>query len=89
MAGRSQSSLAQLSGLEQGALTTRQDTVGLVGEDMANPDHTLFGYELPFPKQDLFVSLIAVASFIPAVVVINALVHGLLNLLGVRKAKQA
>jgi hypothetical protein len=56
---------------------------------MANPDHTLFGYELPFPKQDLFVSLIAVASFIPAVVLINALVHGLLNLLGVRKAKQA
>lgn len=49
--------------------------------------HTLFGYELPFPKQDLFVALIAVASFIPAVVILNALGHGLLNLFSPRKAK--
>lgn len=43
---------------------------------------TLFGYQLPFPRQDLYVALIAVASFIPAVVLVNALVHGLLNIGG-------
>lgn len=48
-------------------------------------ESTLFGYPLPFPKEDLYVALIAVASFIPAVVLINAVVNGLLNLLPKKK----
>lgn len=35
----------------------------------------LFGHELPFPRQDLYVALIAVLVFIPAVIVLNALVR--------------
>lgn len=50
---------------------------------------TLFGYQLPFPRQDLYVALIAVASFIPAVVLINALVNGLLNIGGSIVGKRA
>ncbi len=38
-------------------------------------DNQLFGYELPFPRQDLYVALIAVLAFIPAVVLLNALVR--------------
>lgn len=52
--------------------------------------NTLFGHELPFPRADLYVALTAVAVFIPAVVVINAIANALLNLLlGKRKAKTA
>ena len=40
---------------------------------MAN--NQLFGHELPFPRQDLYVALVAVLVFIPAVVVLNALVR--------------
>ena len=41
--------------------------------------HTLFGARLPFPQEDLFVSLFAVCAFLPAVVVLNALVARLLR----------
>lgn len=47
-------------------------------------DHTLFGYPLPFPREDLVVALIAVFAFIPAVVLLNALVHGVMNLFSPR-----
>jgi hypothetical protein len=42
---------------------------------------SLFGYPLPFPNEDLYIALFAVAGFIPAVVLINALVNGILNVL--------
>lgn len=55
---------------------------------MVEAESTLFGYELPFPREDLYVACAAVLGFIPAVVLINAVVNGLLSLLGVgRKAK--
>lgn len=38
-------------------------------------ENQLFGYELPFPRQDLYVALIAVLAFIPAVVLLNSLVR--------------
>ncbi|KAI7838129.1 hypothetical protein COHA_008060 [Chlorella ohadii] len=48
-------------------------------------DNQLFGYELPFPRQDLYVALIAVLAFIPAVVLLNALVNGVMNLFSTKK----
>ena len=49
---------------------------------MAVAEHTLLGYELPFPREDLYVAIIAVASFLPAVVVLNFVVTRALALLG-------
>lgn len=48
-------------------------------------DNELFGYQLPFPRLDLYVALIAVLGFIPAVVVINALVNGVMDLFSSKK----
>lgn len=48
-------------------------------------EDTLFGYPLPFPAREIYVAAIAVACFIPAVVLINAIVHGILNLLSFGK----
>jgi hypothetical protein len=39
-------------------------------------DHELFGYQLPFPRQDLVVALSAVLLFLPVVVVINYIAEG-------------
>lgn len=52
---------------------------------------TLWGYTLPFPRQDLIVAVVAVVSFIPAVVLLNALVNGVLTAVGFggKKAKHA
>ena len=52
-----------------------------------DPARQLFGYELPFPREDLVVALVAVLAFIPAVVVLNALGHGLMNVLGLGRPK--
>ena len=49
--------------------------------------YSLLGYPLPFPPQDLYVALLAVAGFLPALAILNALVHGLINL--VTPAKKA
>jgi hypothetical protein len=49
---------------------------------------TLFGYPLPFPRQDLYVALIAVSSFIPAVVIINAVVNALITIVSLPFKKQ-
>jgi hypothetical protein len=50
---------------------------------------TLFGYALPFPREDLFVALGAVLLFIPAVVILNALAHGVINLFSSSKKAKA
>jgi hypothetical protein len=50
-------------------------------------ENQLFGYELPFPRQDLYVALIAVLAFIPAVILLNALVNGVMNLFSTKKVK--
>ena len=52
-------------------------------------ESTLFGYPLPFPREDLFIALCAVLLFIPAVVVLNALAHGVLNLFSSSKKAKA
>jgi hypothetical protein len=42
--------------------------------DEAVETHDLLGYNVPFPKEDLVVALVAVASFLPAVIVVHFLV---------------
>lgn len=44
-------------------------------------------YTIPFPPSDLWTALAAVALFIPAVVLINALVNGVMNLFSSGKPK--
>ena len=39
-----------------------------------NAVDTLLGYPIPFPKQDLYVALIAVCSFLPLVVIVHNLI---------------
>ena len=50
---------------------------------------TLFGYPVPFPRQDFYVAFIAVASFLPALVLLHAIVARILSLLGFNKQKSA
>lgn len=49
----------------------------------------LFGYPLPFPREDLYIALAAVAGFIPAVVLINAVVNGIITLVSFGKKVKA
>lgn len=46
----------------------------------------LFGYPIPFPKQDLFIALIAVVSFLPALVIIHAIVTRIASLFTKKKS---
>ena len=41
---------------------------------------TVFGLQLPFPKTDLVVALVAVCSFLPIIVIATRIVQGLLRL---------
>lgn len=47
---------------------------------MPSSQDTLLGYPIPFPKSDLIVALIAVASFIPAIIIGTRIVQGVLGL---------
>ena len=40
---------------------------------------TLFGYSIPFPRQDLYVALATVIGFLPAVVILHAIIVRLLQ----------
>lgn len=53
------------------------------------PVDELFGYPLPFPREDLYIALAAVAGFIPAVVLINAVVNGIITLVSFGKKVKA
>ncbi|EFN58567.1 hypothetical protein CHLNCDRAFT_140708 [Chlorella variabilis] len=53
------------------------------------PVDELFGYPLPFPREDLYIALAAVAGFIPAVVLINAVVNGIITLVSFGKKSSA
>jgi hypothetical protein len=46
----------------------------------------LFGYPIPFPKQDLIIALIAVTSFLPALVFIHAIVTRIASLFTKKKS---
>lgn len=48
---------------------------------------TLFGYEIPMPKSDLFTALATVCGFIPVVIIVHQVVAFLLSF--VRKPHKA
>lgn len=53
-------------------------------------EHTLLGYPIPFPPEDLLVGLAAVAAFVPTVIIVNFVGHSLLDAFGFcKKAKTA
>lgn len=41
---------------------------------------TLFGFPIPFPKSDLIIAIVAVASFLPAVVIVHTVLAKLAGL---------
>jgi len=47
---------------------------------------TLFGYPVPFPKQDFYIAFIAVVCFLPTLVVIHFIVAGFLSLFKKKKS---
>ena len=47
---------------------------------------TLFGYPIPFPKQDLIIAFSAVVLFLPAVVLIHAVVTRIASLFSKAKS---
>ena len=36
-------------------------------------EDTLFGYDIPMPRKDLFIAIATVAAFLPAVVIVHNL----------------
>lgn len=47
---------------------------------MEQSKNIVFGYEVPFEQLDLVVALIAIAAFLPAVVIIHTIVVKIKNL---------
>lgn len=52
-------------------------------------DYTLFGYDIPFPRRDLFIALAAVIGFLPITVILHTLVTTVYRLIaGDRRTKK-
>lgn len=50
-------------------------------------EDTLLGFPIPFPRFDLYVALALVILYIPTVVVLNWLVHRIIDLFKGKKPK--
>lgn len=59
----------------------------LTNESLINMEDAILGFPIPFPKEDLFTALIAVASFIPIIIITTRIVTTILGLFN-RKPKQ-
>lgn len=46
---------------------------------------TIFGYEIPLPASDVYISILTVMSFLPAVFIIHRLIAVALGMLPKRK----
>ena len=58
-----------------------------VGDSMAEEGHTLFGYPVPFPREDLVVAVVAVAVFLPVVIIVHTTIAYIISLFAKQKAQ--
>jgi predicted short-subunit dehydrogenase-like oxidoreductase (DUF2520 family) len=49
--------------------------------------HTLFGYDVPFPREDLIAAVAAVAAFLPAVVIVHTIIAKVAGLFAKKKTQ--
>ncbi len=50
-------------------------------------EDSILGFRIPFPKQDVYIALIAVASFLPIIVIVTRIVTTIVGLFR-KKTKQ-
>jgi len=55
--------------------------------DQSTP-HTLFGYEIPMPRSELFIPIATVVSFLPVIVLVYRVVVGIRHLFSNKDKRQ-
>ena len=50
--------------------------------------HSIWGYDIPMPASDVYIALMTVASFLPAVLIVDRLIGFVVKRLSSKKSKQ-
>ena len=50
--------------------------------------HSIWGYDVPMPASDVYIALMTVASFLPAVLIVDRLMGFVVKRLSSKKSKQ-